>query len=191
MDRQRVRADFPALKNHTYLNTAGIGVTPWPVTAEIQRLFGEWSAHGATTPIFREEVLALEAAARERAAGLFGAAPEEIAFTGRVAESLHIITDGLAWEAGDEIITSDEEVLYAPLYRLVKDYGVVLKKMRFAHDRDALLSRFADLLTPRTRLVWFSDTTNKSGIHLPARELCDLAHARGALVLFHKTDPDF
>ena len=180
----RLRTDFPALQNHIYLNTAGIGITPQPVTQEIQRLFGEWSAHGATTPVFRQETQPLVASARERAAKLFGADPEEIAFTGRVAESLHIVTDGLRWKKGDEIITSDEEVLYVPLYRLDREYGVVIKKMRLAYNREELLSRFWDLLTPRTRLVWFSDTTNKSGIHIPARQICDLAHDRGALVMF-------
>ena len=184
MDWQRIRADFPALQNHVYLNTAGIGITPQPVTAEMQRLLGAWSAHGATTPTFREDVAPLESATRARAARLFGAKVEELAFTGRVAESLHIVTDGLAWKAGDEVITSDEEVLYAPLYRLVKDYGVVIKKMSLPHDRAHLLDRFAALLSPRTRLVWLSDTTNKTGIHLPTRELCDLAHTRGALVMF-------
>lgn len=178
-----VRTDFPALQNHTYLNTAGIGITPQPVTEDIQRVFGEWSAHGATTPAFRQWTQPLVEGARKRAATLFGAEPEELAFTGRVAESLHIVTDGLEWNAGDEIITSDEEVLYMPLYRLTQDHGVVILKMRFAYDTEELLSRFAGLLTPRTRLVWFSDTTNKSGIHIPAREICDLAHQKGALVM--------
>ncbi len=184
MDWQRIREDFPALQNHIYLNTAGIGITPRPVTAEMQRLLGAWSAHGATTPTFREDVAPLESATRARAAQLFGAQVEEFAFTGRVAESLHIVTDGLAWKVEDEIITSDEEVLYAPLYRLVRDHGVVIRKMSLAHDRARLLADFAALLTPRTRLVWLSDTTNKTGIHLPTREICELAHARGALVMF-------
>jgi len=183
-DLETIRADFPALENHTYLNTAGIGLTPQPVTETIQWAFGEWSAHGATTPAFRQETEPLVAAARERAAKLFGARTEELAFTGRVAESLHIVTDGLKWSAGDEIITSDEEVLYMPLYRLVKDYGVVIKKMRLAYDREELLNNFSDLLTPRTRFVWFSDTTNKSGIHIPAKAICDLAHEKGALVMY-------
>ena len=107
IDWQRVRADFPALEKHIYLNTAGIGLPPRPVTAEIQRLFGAWGAQGATTPTFRQEVSHLEANARELAARLFGAAQDELAFTGRVAESLHIVLDGLSWRAGDEIITSD------------------------------------------------------------------------------------
>jgi len=183
MDWQALRADFPALGNHTYLNTAGIGLTPQPVTAEIQRFFGAWSAQGATTPTFREEVGRLEGEARQRAARLFRALPEELAFTGRVAESLHIVVDGLRWRPGDEIITGDEEVLYAPLYRLAQEQGVVVRILHMAYEWDELLSRFAALLGPRTRFVWLSDTSNKSGLHLPARAICDLAHARGALVM--------
>jgi selenocysteine lyase/cysteine desulfurase len=184
IDWHHVRADFPALENHTYLNTAGIGLTPQPVTAEIQHLFGAWCAHGATTPTFRQEVSLLEATARDRAGRLFGASHDELAFTGRVAESLHIVLDGLAWRPGDRIITSDEEVLYAPLYRLVKYHGVRIIKMRLPHNRDEILSRLADLLRPRTRLLWLSHTTNKTGITLPAAEITALAHARGALVMF-------
>lgn len=184
MDSQAVRQDFPALNKYAYLNNAGIGLTPQPVTAEMQRLLGEWSAQGATTPTFREEVHRLGTAARERAARLFGAAPEELAFTGRVSESLHIVVDGLTWRPGDEILTSDEEVLYMPLYRLVQDHGVVVKTMRLDHHWADLLNRFDAMLTPRTRFVWLSDTTNKSGVHLPAKELCALAHAKGALVMF-------
>ena len=184
MDWQRVREDFGALQNHTYLNSAGIGITPRPVTAEIQRLFGEWGEHGATTPTFRDQVRAVSDATVEHAARLFNAKPEELAFTGRVAESLHIVTDGLDWRPGDEILTSDEEVLYAPLYRVAQDHGVAIKTVRLPHDREELLSRIEDALTSRTRLVWLSDTTNKTGIHLPAREICDLAHGKNALVMY-------
>jgi selenocysteine lyase/cysteine desulfurase len=184
MDIANKRADFPALGNHIYLNTAGIGLTPQPVTEEVQRLFGEWSAQGATTPTFREEIQRLVGAAHSRAARLFAADVDELAFTGRVAESLHIVVDGLPWRAGDEIIVSDEEVLYMPIYRLAKDYGVVIKRMRLDHCREEFLNRFDDLLTSRTRFVWLSDTTNKSGVHIPTRELCTLAHAKGVLVMF-------
>lgn len=184
MDWAGIRQDFSALRNHIYLNTAGIGITPRPVTAEMQRLFGEWSAQGATTPTFREEVARLQTAARQRAARLFGASPEELAFTGRVAESLHIVVDGLRWRPGDEIIASDEEVLYAPLYRLAQEQGVVIRILPLAYERDALLERLEALLSPRTRLLWLSDTSNKSGLHLPAAEIVKMAHERGALVMF-------
>ncbi len=183
VDWQQVRQDFPALANHVYLNTAGIGLTPQPVTAEIQRLFAAWGAQGATTPTFRQEVSRLEADTRERAAHLFGATLDELAFTGRVAESLHIVLDGLPWRAGDEIITSDEEVLYAPLYRLVQQQGVRVVKTSLPHGKDQILSCLDGLFTPRTRLLWLSHTTNKTGITLPAPEIAALAHARGALVM--------
>ncbi|MBC7235594.1 MAG: aminotransferase class V-fold PLP-dependent enzyme [Chloroflexi bacterium] len=184
MDWQVIRDDFPASTHHVYLNTAGIGITPLPVTVEMQRLLGAWSAHGATTPVFRDELGELERRARERAAELFRASPHELAFTGRVAESLHIVVDGLSWHSGDEVITSDEEVIYAPLYRLAQEHGVVVKRMTLPHDREELLKRFQSLLSSRTRFVWLSDTTNKTGIHLPTKEICALAHERGALVMF-------
>ena len=184
MDWERVRSDFLVTQNHIYLNTAGIGVTPQPVTAEMQRMLGLWSSLGPTSPPFREQAYPLAEAARAAAARLLGVSTTELAFTGRVAESLHLVVDGLRWHAGDEIVTSDEEVIYAPLLRVAQDHGVVIKTVRWPHNRKALLTRFADSLSPRTRLVWLSDITNKTGIHLPAREICDIAHDRGALVMF-------
>ncbi len=179
-----VRQHFPALEEMLFFNTAGVGITPQPVTDELVQVLSQWTTRGAVNPEFSQEMAERAEGTRQRAARFFGVDADELVFTDRVGESLHIVTDGLAWRPGDEILTSDEEVLYLPLFGLAAERGVVVKKMRFPHDKAELLTRVEDLITPRTRLIWFSDTTNKSGIHIPAKEICHLAHQKDVLVFF-------
>ena len=46
-----------------------------------------------------------------------------------------------------------------------------------------MVKLFADAITPRTKVIVFSHITSGLGILLPARELCALAHAHGALAI--------
>ena len=91
--------------------------------------------------------------------------------------------------SGDEVVTTDQEHSGGIGGWLLrgKRHGVVVKQVPmeavFAKGPDAILQAFADAITPRTRVVMFSHITSGLGARLPARELCRLAHDRGALAI--------
>jgi selenocysteine lyase/cysteine desulfurase len=50
-------------------------------------------------------------------------------------------------------------------------------------DPADIVQRFADAMTPRTRAICVSDVVAWTGLRLPLRELAELAHAHGALLI--------
>ena len=121
--------------------------------------------------------------ARRRLAAEFGADPEELAITRNASESLQIAQNGLDLEAGDEVITTEQ------------DYGRMLTTWDQRARRDRikitrldfpcpttqadLLERFEKAITPRTRVLHFCHITNQSGQLFPVKELSRLARRRG------------
>jgi cysteine desulfurase/selenocysteine lyase len=67
---------------------------------------------------------------------------------------------------------------------MLKERGVTVRTLRLDNDASVILSRLGELLTAETRLVAVSHVTTDAGIRLPAKEICDLAHAAGAQVFF-------
>jgi selenocysteine lyase/cysteine desulfurase len=121
--------------------------------------------------------------ARRRLAAEFGADPEELAITRNASESLQIAQNGLDLEAGDEVITTEQ------------DYGRMLTTWDQRARRDRikvtrldfpcpttqadLLQRFERAITPQTRVLHFCHITNQSGQLFPVRDLSRLARQRG------------
>jgi len=121
--------------------------------------------------------------ARRRLAAEFGADPEELAITRNASESLQVAQNGLDLEAGDEVITTEQ------------DYGRMLTTWDQRARRDRikvtrldfpcpttqadLLERFEKAITPRTRVLHFCHITNQSGQLFPVKELSRMARQRG------------
>jgi len=65
-----------------------------------------------------------------------------------------------------------------------KRYGIVVKKItlpRPAQNPAQIVQLFADAITPRTRVIFFSHITTVTGVVLPAKEICALARSKGVL----------
>jgi len=121
--------------------------------------------------------------ARRRLAAEFGADPEELAITRNASESLQIAQNGLDLEAGDEVVTTEQ------------DYGRMLTTWDQRARRDRikvtrldfpcpttqadLIERFEKAITPRTRVLHFCHITNQSGQLFPVKELSRMARQRG------------
>jgi selenocysteine lyase/cysteine desulfurase len=121
--------------------------------------------------------------ARRRLAAEFGADPEELAITRNASESLQIAQNGLDLEAGDEVVTTEQ------------DYGRMLTTWDQRARRDRLkvtrldfpcpttqadlIERFEKAITPRTKVMHFCHITNQSGQLFPVKELSRMARQRG------------
>jgi selenocysteine lyase/cysteine desulfurase len=126
---------------------------------------------------------------RAEAGALINAPAEEIAFTQNATMGMSFIANGLDLASGDEVVTTDQEHTGGIGGWLLrgKRHGVVVKQVPleplFAKGPAAILQAFADAITPRTRVVMFSHITSGLGARLPAKELCTLAHDRGAIAV--------
>ncbi|MEZ4522077.1 MAG: aminotransferase class V-fold PLP-dependent enzyme [Thermomicrobiales bacterium] len=186
MNLDQIRQDIPGLDAHVYFNTGGTGPSPRQVTNAVSGAYQLMADQGAEAPPVKQEIAARSAAARARIAELLGVDTDEIALLRSVSEGMNVVATGLDWQAGDEIILTDQEhpTGLLPWFNLRNRTDVELKFVPLTDDPDELLDRFKDAMSPRTKLLSLSHVTAENGLRLPAKEIVDLAHANGAQVLF-------
>src|SRR3989440_2485252 len=124
-----------------------------------------------------EATSAIRNNARMGVARLLNADVGEIALTDNTGEGMNIITYGINWREGDEVITTNHEHYNAlgPLYQVRDRFGVAI---RFADigplGERPLLQPIANLVTPRTRLIVLSHVLWTTGVVLNISEVCDM-----------------
>ena len=129
--------------------------------------------------------------ARTRAGALLGAPADEIAFTQNATMGMSFLANGLdAWPPATK---SSAPIRSTPGgiggWRLrAKRHGVIVKELALlpalAGGPEGVVKLFAEAITPRTKVVVFSHiTSGLTAFLLPAKDLCALAHAHGALAI--------
>jgi len=171
--------EFPLDPGLIYLNHAA--VSPWPrrTAVAVQRFAEENMRQGAQRyPGWLET----EARLREQCRGLLNAAAaDDIALLKNTSEALSVVAHGLAWQAGDNVVISDQEF---PSNRIVwqslQDQGVETRcadLTRGASPEQAL----GACMDARTRLLAVSSVQYASGLRLDLDQLGAICRERGVL----------
>jgi len=173
-----VRSQFQLAPEVAYLNTAGLGASPLPVTDMVKAMTDR--EERAPSPGHSEEDWNR---IRGKCAALLGAAcsPDEVALVSTATEGINLILNGLALGPGDEVITSTHEhvALAIPLLHKMKTAGLQVRT--FEPDlREARgnLDRIEALIGSRTRLIFVSHVTCTTGQVFPVAEIGRLAASR-------------
>lgn len=157
IDWNAVRAEFPALKSWTYLNTASHGQIPRRSIDAIARHWDRREEYACS-----DHITWYDTADRIRGsiARLIHAQADDIAFVPNASAALGIVAGGIDWKAGDNAVTLSSEFpnyLYFPA--LVEHQGVSVREVEW----DA----FYDAIDSRTRLVTLSYVNYATGFRLP------------------------
>ena len=184
------RREFLFPTDVTYGNTGTLGAMPRGVldaqTNELRRLEAELPDWPYYTPIGapltgyqpREDI-------RADIGSFVGADMDEIALTQNATMSVNFLANGMTYDAGDEIIFTDQEHggSFGPFKLMAKRHGAVVKEIDLdaavAGGPEGVLEAFADAITPRTKVIMFSQITSGFGYRLPTKKLCRLARDRG------------
>ncbi len=173
-----VRADFPIVSGHIFLNSAYIAPTPRAVVAASLAYVQGKSAR----PMQLNVLMATNEAVRAQFARMINAAPEEIGLLNSTGEGENVIANGIGLRPGDNVVVDDlhystEFVLYRALeasrgieLRIVKNRGGVVTARDFEPQIDK-----------RTRIVSVAWVSHLNGFRHDMRPIADLAHAHGAL----------
>jgi len=174
----------------SYCNTGTLGAMPRDVlnaqTEGLRRLEAELPDWPYYTPIGapltgyqkREDI-------RKDVGDFIGAEMDEIALTQNATMGMNFLSNGMTYEPGDEILTTDQEHGggVGPFRLMAKRYGAVVKEIDLdaavANGHEGILEVFEDAITPRTKVIMFSQVTSGFGYKLPAKELCALANSKG------------
>ena len=186
MDIAGIRDQMPGLKHGVYFNTGGIGQAPVSVNRAVAEGYQQLGNGSVRT---NDWYAAMDETASEmpaKIAGFFGADTDEIALTMSTGEGYGMVLGGLRWQPGDEVVITNEEhpVPLQAAEGLADRVGAVVKVVEIDQDKDEILNRLEQIITPRTRLFCFSHVTTDTGTCLPAREVCALARTRGILTLW-------
>ena len=121
---------------------------------------------------------------REAVASQLGVTADEIALVRNTSEANNVINAGLPLGAGDEVVVWDQNHPTNNVAWEVRGarYGLAVTKVATPaapSGVDELVEVFGRALTPRTRVLALTHVSNVSGLRLPVRELCEVAHRRG------------
>jgi selenocysteine lyase/cysteine desulfurase len=178
----------------TYCNTGTLGASPRVVVDALNGGLERLEHDLPDWPYFQADGEPLTGYqplkdARTTVGAFLNATADEIAFTQNATMGMSFLANGLDMARGDEVVSTDQEHTGGiGGWRLrAKRHGVVVKELPLLPALDggpsAVLKLFEDAMTPRTKVVMFSQITSGLGISLPTKELCDLAHAYGALAI--------
>ncbi len=117
-------------------------------------------------------------AAREKAAGFFGAEPENVVFTLNCTHALNYAVKGIL-KSGDHVIISSLEhnSVLRPVYSLAKK-GVMYSIAEASPDDETTLKNIGRLITPRTKAVVSTIGSNVTGQLMPYRRIGELCARR-------------
>ncbi len=121
------------------------------------------------------------ARAREAAARLVGAGPDDVALTQNTTHGMNLGVAAIDWSEGDEVVstTTEHPGCLAPLHNLKRRFGVEVNLV----SPPVTPEKIEAALTPTTRLVALSHVDWTSGEVLPLEEICALAREREVLTL--------
>jgi cysteine desulfurase / selenocysteine lyase len=127
--------------------------------------------------------------AREKVRGFLGAsASDEIVFVRGATEAINLVAQSWGRQnigEGDEIVITwlEHHANIVPWQQLATETGAVLKVVPVDDRGQVLLDAYEKLLGPRTKLVSFTEVSNALGTVTPAKQMVEMAHRYGALVL--------
>lgn len=181
-----IQQAYTSSPNLVNLNNGGVSPQPRVVQEAIatyNRVSNEAPAYYMWRTLGR-----LREAVRRQLAELAGCSSREIAIVRNATEALETVLFGLNLQAGDEILTTDQDypsMLNTLAQREQRD-GIKLTKIKLpvpCEDGDEIVRRFEEAITPQTRVILACHMINLTGQILPIRAICDMAHRHGLEVV--------
>jgi selenocysteine lyase/cysteine desulfurase len=123
-------------------------------------------------------------ASRAKVAAQIGAAPEELALVRNTSEGNSVVTNGLNFRAGDEIVIWEQNhVTNNEAWDIrAKRFGLKIVRVsvpRVPDSDEQVVELFARACSDRTKVLTFTEVSNVSGLKLPAKKLAAMARERG------------
>jgi cysteine desulfurase/selenocysteine lyase len=196
LDPVALRRDFPILDQQinghplTYLDSASSSQKPRVVIDAVADYYREYNAnvHRGIYTIGEKSTAAYERARATVARFINAPDSHEIVFTRNATEAINLVA--YSWGRrnigrGDAIVLTEMEhhANLVPWQILVQELDGDLEFIPITDDGELRLDVFEVLLRLRPKLVAFTHVSNTLGTINPVREMVDLAHAAGALVL--------
>jgi cysteine desulfurase/selenocysteine lyase len=196
LDAAAIRRDFPILEREinghplVYLDSASTSQKPSVVIDAVADYYREYNAnvHRGIYTIGEQATAAYEAARVQVARFINAPDSHEVVYTRNATEAINLVA--YSWGRrnvgrGDQIILTEMEhhANLVPWQLLVQEVDGDLEFIPITDDGLLRLDVFEVLLRLKPKLVAFTHVSNTLGTINPVREMTEMAHAAGALVL--------
>jgi cysteine desulfurase/selenocysteine lyase len=196
LDPETLRRDFPILDQEIhghpliYLDSASTSQKPRVVIDSMDTYYRGYNAnvHRGIYTIGEQATAAYEAARVTVARFINAPDSHEIVFTRNATEAINLVS--YSWgrrniDRGDQIVLTEMEhhANLVPWQLLVQERDGDLEFIPITDDGVLRLDVFEVLLRLKPKLVAFTHVSNTLGTINPVREMTEMAHAAGALVL--------
>lgn len=196
INAEKIRKDFPILsreidgKRLVYLDNAATSQKPVQVIKSLTDYYENYNANvhrGIHT--MSEEATAAYEGVRQKVADFIGAKKTcEVIFTRGTTDATNLVA--LTWGRqnilpGDEIVVSamEHHSNFVPWQQLAQSREAKLVFLELTEDGQIDMEAARRLIGPKTRLVAVTQMSNVLGTINPVKELAELAHAQGAVML--------
>jgi selenocysteine lyase/cysteine desulfurase len=165
MDWERIRDEFPITRNYNFQNHAAAA----PLSRRAAEAIRAYVKHAEENAYLRGGFFKSVERVRGQLAGLIHANPDEVAFTKNTSEGISFVANGLHWQTGDNVVTTNVE-FPANMYpwQALRSSGVQVRTV-LEEDGRIPLERLMEAINSRTRVVSISSVQYASGFR------CDLA----------------
>ncbi|MCM3597670.1 cysteine desulfurase [Metabacillus idriensis] len=196
MNIQDIRSLFPILdqqvngQNLVYLDSAATSQKPLPVIEALDRYYREYNSnvHRGVHTLGTKATDGYEGA-REKVRKFINArSAEEIIFTRGATTALNTVAASYGranLQAGDEIVITHMEhhANVIPWQQLAKATGATLKYIPLQEDGTISLDDARETITDSAKIVSVMQVSNVLGTINPIKEIAELAHSKGAIMV--------
>jgi cysteine desulfurase/selenocysteine lyase len=196
LDIENIRKQFPVLhqkvngRDLVYFDNAATNQKPEVVINTLTEYYKGYNAniHRGIHTLAEKATKAYEETRQLAKAFINAASEQEIIFVRGVTEAINLVAASYGKtfiQSGDEIIISglEHHSNIVPWQFVCESKGAILKVINVTDSGELDLSHYKTLLTSRTKLVAVNHASNSLGTINPIKQIIDLAHAHGAVVL--------
>ena len=192
LDVSKIRAMFPIYKNYpnlVYLDTGATSLKPSCVLDKMNEYYTNYGVN-IHRGVYELSYKATDEydIAREKVASFINAEFEEVSFTRNVSEALNFVAlvyGRINLSEGDEVIVSELEhhsnVL--PWMKICEEKKAVLKYVPLDNDGRITTENFKSIMNEKVKVVALNYISNVMGYMTPIKEIIEIAHQFGAVVL--------
>ena len=195
-DVEKTREDFPVLKQKihgkplVYFDSAATAQKPFAVIDAIRKFHEVDCAniHRGVHELSQRSTAAYEETRAKTKRFLNAHNKSELVFVRGATEGINLVAS--TWgrqnvKSGDEIIVSalEHHSNIVPWQMLCEEKGARLRVIPMNDRGELILEQYELLLGPRTRMVAIAHVSNALGTINPVRQMIEMAHRAGSLVL--------
>ncbi|MCH4887203.1 aminotransferase class V-fold PLP-dependent enzyme [Acidaminobacter sp. JC074] len=172
----KIREDFPALKEYVYLNSSSISIMPLPVQESLKAFMNK-IAYAGTVSFDEEAEIASVENTRSASARLFNCSEENIAITSSATEGLCQIAWALKPKGNIIVVDIEFPSGVTPWRRVAMETGA---EIRFVNVKDKpadlFIDQIRDLMDEETSVVCVGHAQYSNGVRFDLKELAGLCH---------------